>query len=227
MAIGSGPASPGPQPRPASSENSSLAPGAGEMHSRLLFVSTISLAINADLVSKDKHTLLSSKRRKATSNVLRFEARNHKQDICPPLSFRSVADLNASHEAIAPDPSECRHGEGCQKQATFGIICLNAPPTPMFCIKHALEGMVFTKRGRCRYFPTSFLSSRKIDLFYTDMMYIRYAEGCSRSPCYGISSQSHPLFCTKHRNQLSVIIDLISQSERRFTQYIAGSGSIK
>ncbi len=50
------------------------------------------------------------------------------------------------------DVRECQHGEGCQKQATYGNIDNNIP---MFCVKHALRGSVFVKRGYCRCQPAS------------------------------------------------------------------------
>jgi hypothetical protein len=46
------------------------------------------------------------------------------------------------------DVRECQHGEGCQKQATFGNI---NESLPSFCVKHALRGSVFLKRGHCRF----------------------------------------------------------------------------
>jgi hypothetical protein len=45
------------------------------------------------------------------------------------------------------DVRECQHGEGCQKQATYGNIDDNLPS---FCVKHAFRGNVFVKRGNCR-----------------------------------------------------------------------------
>ena len=60
--------------------------------------------------------------------------------------FHVIADDNLN------DVRECQHGEGCQKQATFGNMDDN---TPSFCVKHALRGSVFVKRGYCRYCPDS------------------------------------------------------------------------
>jgi hypothetical protein len=74
------------------------------------------------------------------------------------LNNRKVDPLDVSHLPLHTEHfnvmgenfdevRECQHGEGCQKQATFANVDNNVPT---FCVKHALRGSVFVKRGYCR-----------------------------------------------------------------------------
>jgi hypothetical protein len=70
---------------------------------------------------------------------------NFKNRNCDPLHVNNE-HVNLTNDNLI-DVRECQHGEGCQKQATFGNTDDNIPT---FCVKHALRGSVFVKRGYCR-----------------------------------------------------------------------------
>lgn len=180
--------------------------GKPAMHVVCFLISTISLFVSADMVSSDtKHSPVASKRRKVAHGILRHESRIMNRVISPG-NFSELIDLNVPNATNATaDLAECQHGEGCQKQATYGMFRFNFPAAPIFCFKHALQESVFTKRGRCRY--SLFRADRRfVTTIKMRCACARYAEGCSRSPCYGTSATSSPLFCPQHRNQLPVNI---------------------
>ena len=55
-------------------------------------------------------------------------------------------------EELSDDVLACQHGDGCQRQATYGPSELQGQKeAPKFCAKHAMQDHVFVNRHYCRY----------------------------------------------------------------------------
>ena len=196
---------------------------------RLFFfiLHVISLLGNADKGAKNlpAFPIATISKRKRLNNVIRSESRKKIKKISQltlspakpffehPIQSKTDGrvDHNKSDESNTGIMIECQHGDGCQKQATFGMFGRNMQPKPMFCLKHALHDNFFLKRGWCRWFflfattpqpYTSHIASFVLPGLSTLNLY-RHAEGCNRSPTHG-SSSLIPMFCTRHKYQLLV-----------------------
>ena len=137
---------------------------------RLFFfiLHVISLLGNADKGAKNlpAFPIATISKRKRLNNVIRSESRKKIKKISQltlspakpffehPIQSKTDGrvDHNKSDESNTGIMIECQHGDGCQKQATFGMFGRNMQPKPMFCLKHALHDNFFLKRGWCRWF---------------------------------------------------------------------------